>query len=61
MNDFFTTVFTRKNLDTVPDVSQKDVKNNRENILISESDVLKLLQQLDINKSMGPDNINPFF
>ena len=57
LNDFFTTVFTKeKNLDTVPVVTEEDVKNNLEIIIISESDFLKL----DINKSMGPDNINPF-
>ena len=60
LNDFFTTVFTKENLETVPDVTDRNVQENLENIVISEVEVLKQLKELDTSKSMGPDNCNPF-
>ena len=60
MNDFFSTVFTKENLETLPEVTEKEVRSDLEDILISETEVLKLLKDLDASKSMGPDNINPF-
>ena len=34
------------------------MNNDLENIM--EEDVLKLLKELDANKSMGPDHVHPF-
>ena len=41
-------------------MTEKEVRSDLEDILISETEVLKLLKDLDASKSMGPDNINPF-
>ena len=63
LNDFFSSVFTKENLDTLPEVTDKEVLSELDNIVISESEVLKHLKELDASKAlkaMGPDNINPF-
>ena len=57
---YFSFVFTKENLDTLPEVTDKEVLSELENIVISESEVLKHLKELDASKAMGPDNINPF-
>ena len=54
LNDFFSSVFTKENLDTLPEVTDKEVLSELDNIVISES------EELDASKAMGPDNINPF-
>ena len=41
-------------------MTDKEVRSELDNIIISESEVLKLLKELDVSKAMGPDNINPF-
>ena len=41
-------------------MTEKEVRSDLEDKLISETEVLKLLKDLDASKSMGPDNINPF-
>ena len=60
LNNFFTTVFTKENLETLPEVTDRVVESNLENIVISDTEVLKLLRELDASKSMGPDNVHPF-
>ena len=60
LNNFFSSVFTKENLETLPEVTDKEVLSDLEDIVISESEVLKLLKELDASKAMGPDNINPF-
>ena len=41
-------------------MTDKEVRSELDNIIISESEVLKLLKELDVSKAMGTDNINPF-
>ena len=41
-------------------MTDKEVLSELDNIVISESEVLKHLKELDASKAMGPDNINPF-
>ena len=60
LNNFFSSVFTKENLETLPEGTDKEVLSDLEDIVISESEVLKLLKELDASKAMGPDNINPF-
>ena len=60
LNNFFLAVFTKENLETLPEVTDKEVMRDLEDKFISETEVLKLLKELDASKSMGPDNINPF-
>ena len=54
-------MFNKENLETLPEVTYRVVESNLENILISETEILKLLRELDPGKSMGPDNLHPFF
>ena len=54
LNDFFS-----GNLDTLPEVTDKEVLSELDNIVISESEVLKHLKELDASKAMGPDNMKP--
>ena len=60
LNDFFSSVFSKENLDKLPEVTDKEVLSELDNIIISESEVLKHLKELDASKAMGPDIINPF-
>ena len=60
LNNFFTTVFNKENLETLTEVTERVVENNLENIVISDTEVLKLLRELDASKSMGLDNVHPF-
>ena len=41
-------------------MTDKEVRSELDNVIISESEVLKLLKELDASKAMNPDNINPF-
>ena len=60
LNNFFTTVFTKENLEKIPEVPDKVVESNLENIEIAETEVLKMLREPDASKPMGPNNIHPF-
>ena len=41
-------------------MTDKEVRSELDNVIISESEVLKLLKELDASKAMNPDNINTF-
>ena len=60
MNGFYSFGFTKENFDTLPEVTDKEVRSEHDNIIISESKVLKLLKELNASKAMSPDNRNPF-
>ena len=53
-------MFTKENIETVPDVADKEVLRNLTDVRISEEAVLRLLSELHESKSMGPDTIIPF-
>jgi hypothetical protein len=57
LNDQFTGVFTKKTDDQFPLLERKIPK--MKDIQITEGDVLKLLQGLNISKACGPDKISP--
>lgn len=58
LGDFFSSVFTVEPDDDLPSINKKDVPTIN-NIEISIDTVRKKLEELDISKSPGPDNINP--
>ena len=60
LNGFFSFGFTTENYDTLPEVTDKEVRSEVDNVIISESEVLKLLKELDASRAMNPDNINTF-
>ena len=58
LNNFFGSVFTHEDSDNVP-VFNPDVNSSISSISITSDDMLKQLKDLKINKSPGPDEINP--
>ena len=62
LNDYFSSVFTKENLNRVPqatEVFKGTHKEFLESIFINEDLVKKKLDKLDTNKSQGPDEIHP--
>ena len=57
LNEFFSSVFTKENTGFVPDCDRRQLSNEMQDIVINTSEVLKLLKNLDMSKSAGPDNI----
>lgn len=60
LNEFFSTVFTKEDRSTVPGIPDKFVLETLHDINVSVQDVEKLLRDIDVTKSMGPDNIHPY-
>lgn len=56
LNEFFSSVFTQDDGSNIQTFNDKHFTSSLENI---ESDVQKLLRELDPSKSMGPDNVHP--
>lgn len=59
LNKFFVSVFTREDLDTMPELPDKDDVNPLNEITIYEAAVEEKLKQLNPNKSSGPDELHP--
>ena len=59
LNNFFSSTFTTEDLNSIPSGEQKCFTSFVSDIEISESEVKKLLQNLDPAKSPGVDNIHP--
>ena len=59
LNNHFASVFTKENLDNIPDFSP-DISDPMimETIDINETDIKDLLKELDPGKSSGPDGLN---
>lgn len=57
LSTFFTKVFTIEPVGELPSVSESNIQVPLEDIRITE-DVLKKLEQLKVDKSPGPDNVN---
>ena len=51
LNDFFSSVFTRENLNSIPEFAKGDVKYPLENLHITPEDVKKKIETLKPNKS----------
>ena len=62
VNDFFGTVFTQEDISTVPDFTcDQNIDTCLENCTITIQDMVSALNNLNSNKSPGPDNIHPKF
>ena len=59
LNNFFSSTFTTEDLNSIPPGEQDSLSSFLNDIEISESEVKKLLQNLDPSKSPGVDNIHP--
>ena len=61
LNEYFTSVFTKENLDNLPPVKEAIWSEGKTltEILVTPKAVENKLKQLDVNKAQGPDNIPP--
>ena len=60
LNEQFTSIFTKEDIDNIPDFEDIPLANKLTSITITEEMVLKQLKSPRIDKSPGPDNIHPF-
>jgi hypothetical protein len=59
LNKFFSSVFTREDLSSIPECTERNLNSTLSTIDIKTECVLKLLKSLDVSKSPGPDNVHP--
>ena len=59
LNEYFSSVFTKDSQENVPDFEYESSSSNIEYVNVSRDQMLKALQKLNINKSPGPDKVNP--
>lgn len=59
LNQFFTSVFTRENLSSIPQIEERQYAFPLTDINITENLVLNALKSLNASKSPGPDSIHP--
>ena len=57
----FCSVFTKEPQGPLPDIENKHIEHKMHKIRIHEDEIGKLLSQLKINKSCGPDGLHPYF
>ena len=58
-NKFFCSVFTSEDTVNMPIVNARNLQTPLENINITEEDVEERIKNLNVKKSMGPDEIHP--
>ena len=59
LNDFFSSVFTKEDLNNIPQLSKRYEGDPMANINITPEMVLKKLRKLKVHKSAGPDGLRP--
>ena len=59
LSSFFTSVFTKENMQDIPDVPTKKFNAVLKNVKISKDRIRKKILSLNIAKSPGPDRIHP--
>ncbi len=59
LNKFFKSVFTIEDNNNIPTLPRKNYENPLNHININENEVREYLEDLNINKSPGPDKLNP--
>ena len=59
MNEFFISVFTRDNITSMPEFPDQEYSSPLTDITITPEEVKKMLDNLNPNKSPGPDGIHP--
>jgi len=57
--DFFSSVYTTENDDTIPELTKKHVENEWTQIRIKTDEVEQILTNLKPDKSPGPDKLSP--
>ena len=61
LNDYFSSVFTNEDETNLPDLDQKDLLYELQELLVTPDMVSKELRDLNPSKSPGPDGMHPFF
>ena len=61
LNHYFSSVFVEENLANIPDIPDVFTGDTLNTIVITEEMILEKLQQLNPNKSPGPDGWHPYF
>ena len=59
LNSYFCSVFTKEKLDILPEILDLQNINILQNIELNNVLVTKKLENLNVNKSMGPDELHP--
>jgi hypothetical protein len=59
LSDYFASVFTNEPLGELPQMTPIEIHNELKDLFINKDMVLKLLQNLKIDKSPGPDSLHP--
>jgi hypothetical protein len=59
LSDYFARVFTNEPLGELPQMTPIEIQNELKDLFINKDMVLKLLQNLKIDKSPGPDSLHP--
>ncbi len=59
LSDFYKQVFTREDRSSKPTFESRQCDANLEDVLFTQEDIEKLLNELNVNKSQGPDLLHP--
>ena len=59
LGEYFSSVFTGRHTDQLPDIEDA-FTNEIGNITVTQDDIQKRLEKLNINKTCGPDNAHPY-
>ena len=58
LNAFFSSVFTRENMDSMPDQEEREIEQLLNEVNFTHEEVLNKLKSLKTDKSPGPDQIH---
>ena len=59
LSDYFASLFTNETFGELPQMTPIEIQNELKDLFINKDMVLKLLQNLKIDKSPGPDSLHP--
>ncbi len=59
LSGFFKQVFTNEDTSIIPEFEERVTAEALEDVMFTEEDILKLLKEININKSQGPDLLHP--
>ena len=61
LNEYFSSVFSNENTNTIPDFNDRNFNHELDQIVITEKKVEEIISNLKPSKSQGPDKIHPHF
>ena len=60
LNQQFTSVFTKEDVDNIPEMEDKQLIDSLDSIMVTEDMVKQKLKELRVDKSPGPDKVHPY-